>query len=406
MSSGVGNGLVVVGSGPAGLAAARAFRERDDRPVLMITEDPELPYMRPALTKDFLQGDSELDDLWLIDDDSLLQLRIEVRHRTSVRDVDPARQIVVTGDGSLLPYEELVLATGSQPVPLPVPGGDHPDLIHVRDLASGHRLRELAGRQDRHVVVLGSGFIGCEAAASLARRGLDVTLVSQEEVPHASRLGDPAGRQILAWLRDAGVTMLLGSAVTRIEATGDGFSVHRGDAPTVLAGAVVVGAGARADLSVAEAAGARTERGGVVVDTSMRTTVPHVFAVGDLAYAHHTAAGRRLRVEHWGDAETHGEIAGATAAGSPQSWHTPPGFWSTIGDRTLKYSAWGDGHDEAVFTGDPDRWTVWFRAGDELCGVLTHEDDEAYERGQQLLERRARFDSVTAAGARPGSPRS
>lgn len=396
--------MVVVGSGPAGLAAARAFRKLDiDSPVTMITEDPHPPYARPPLTKDFLRGESELDDLWLTDPGWAEDERVEIRDATSATAVDPGRQAVITDDGMIHPYAALVLATGSQPVPLPVPGGDLPGLIHVRDLSSGHRLRELAARSDRPVIVVGSGFIGCEAAASLALRGVPVTLVSAESLPHEERLGESAGREIHRWLLEAGVLTRMGSPVSRIEECGDGFAVELESSGRLTAAAVVVGGGARPDLTLAEPAGLTIANGGIVVDASMRTTVPGIFAVGDIAYAQHAAAGRRLRVEHWGDAETHGQIAGAVAAGAAEVWDQPPGFWSTIGDQTLKYTAWDDGHDGWTFTGDSDRWSVWFRKGKELCGVLTHEDDDAYELGRQLLGRRARFAEIPADVLSTGS---
>ncbi|HEU5483468.1 MAG TPA: FAD-dependent oxidoreductase [Microlunatus sp.] len=390
-------GLVVVGSGPAGLAAVRSFRERDpDSPVTMITEDPHPPYARPPLTKDFLQGASDLDELWLTDPGWLDEQQIRLLRATSVVSLDLRRRTVITGTGTAVPYGVVVLATGSEPVRLPVPGGDHPELIYVRDLTSGHRLRDLAERRPGRVAVLGSGFIGCEAAASLATRGLDVVLISDEEIPHSARLGADAGREVHRWLRDAGVDTVLGSPVSSITGTRQGFELELDGGRRLGVAAVVVGGGARPALALAEDAGLRIENGGVQVDASLRTADPHVFAVGDIACARNTAADRRLRVEHWGDAETHGEIAGAVAAGDSRTWDDPPGFWSTIGDRTLKYSAWGDGHDGWVFTGGPDRWSVWFRSGDELCGVLTHADDDAYELGQQLLGRRASFDEAVA----------
>ena len=388
-------GLVGVGSGPGGLAAVRSLRERDaDRPVTMITEDSQLPYARPPLTKDFLRGESDLDELWLTDPEWLGEHRIEVRRGTRVRELDPRRRLLVLADGSSVGYGNVVLATGSRPVRLPLPGGDHPDVLYIRDLGSGRRLRELAAGRDGRIVVVGSGFIGCEAAASLAIRGRDVVLVTGEDLPHAARLGEAAGGQIHGWLQEAGVETRLGTPVAAITRTGTGFDLALEDGTRLSADSVVIGGGASPDLGLAEGANLSIRDGGVEVDASMRTSAPHVFAVGDLACAYNTAAGRHLRVEHWGDAEAHGEIAGAALAGDLRSWDDPPGFWSTIGDKTLKYSAWGDGHDYWVFTGSPDRWAVWFRSGDELCGVLTHEDDDAYERGQQLLSRRAAFEEI------------
>ncbi len=396
----VERGLVVVGSGPGGLAAVTAFREHDrETPVVLVTTDPHPPYARPPLTKDFLRGEAGLEELWLTETGWFAEQRIELRLGTTVTAIDRDARRVELADGSTLDYRELVLATGAHPTPLPIPGGDDPDLVSVRTLEHGHRLRELVGGPGR-VAVIGSGFIGCEVAASLAHRGVDVVLITDEDRPHAARLGDDAGRQIEGWLTEAGVELLLGAGLTRIIRDADGFLLERGDAPAVRAAAVVVAGGATPDLELIEAAGLATEQGGVVVDAQLRTADPHVFAVGDLAYAAHPVAGRALRVEHWGDAEAHGKVAGTIAAGGTATWEDPPGFWSSIGDRTLKYSAWGDGHDEARFVGDADRWSVWYRRGDELVGVLTHEDDDAYERGQELLARGARFDEAPVS--RPG----
>ena len=304
----VDRGLVVVGSGPAGLAAAQAFREQDaGTPVTMITADPHPPYARPPLTKDYAQGDSDLDDLWLTEPGSLDEQRIELRLGTPVTAVDTERRQVRLTDGDVVEYAQVVLATGSQPVPIPVPGGDDPDLLYVRDLISGHRLRALAERRDRRVAVIGSGFIGCEAAASLAARGLEVVLVSDETVPHAARLGEEAGREIHRWLAAAGVELVLGVPLARISRGRDGdFVVALEDGCEHRASDVVVATGARPELAVAEQSGLVIENGGVRVDASMRTSSAAVFAVGDIAFAEHDVAGRRLRVEHWGDAEQHG----------------------------------------------------------------------------------------------------
>ncbi len=389
-------GLVVVGSGPAGLAAVQAFREREvGVPVTMITKDPHLPYARPPLTKDFLRGDSTADDLWLTEPGWFDQQQVRVRHETAVVAVDAGRRMVRLGDGSEMPFTDVVLATGSTPVPLPVPGGDDLGLIHVRDLASGRRLRGLTERSGSRVAVIGSGFIGCEAAASLALAGTQVVLVSDEEVPHAKRLGVDAGRELHGWMSAAGVDTRLGVGLASVFRGSGGFVLELADGQRLSVGDVVMAGGARPELGIAERSGLQIENGGVRVDASMRTSAPHVFAVGDIAFADHAAAGRPLRVEHWGDAERHGTIAGTVVGGGAASWREPPGFWSTIGDKTLKYSAWGDGYDGLVFTGSPDRWTVWYRRGEEICGVLTHNDDAAYEHGQQLLARRAQFSEIS-----------
>jgi NADPH-dependent 2,4-dienoyl-CoA reductase/sulfur reductase-like enzyme len=319
---------------------------------------------------------------------------VDVRQATSVVALDTERHLVLLGDSRTVPYGEVVLATGSAPTQLPVPGGDDPGVVYVRDLASGHRLREIAASTGSRVAVIGSGFIGCEAAASLSLGGAQVVLISDEEVPHAKRLGTDAGREIHRWLATAGVETMLGVPLAGIERRADGYALELGDGARVRVDHVVGAGGARPALGVAERSGLLIENGGVRVDSSLRASAPHTFAVGDIAFADHAAAGRPLRVEHWGDAEQHGTIAGTVAGGGSVSWQDPPGFWSTIGTRTLKYSAWGDGHDDLVFEGDADSWTVWYRRGEEICGVLTHARDGDWERGQQLLSRRARFDEV------------
>lgn len=240
------------------------------------------------------------------------------------------------------------------------------------------------------MIVIGSGFIGCEVAASLAARGRDVALVTGEDIPHAKRLGQWAGRRVAAWLAADGVELRTGSGVAALRRD-RGWQVELQDGSVLHADAVVCGSGAAPNLDLARGAGLETEAGGIPTDAQLRTTDRHVFAVGDIAHALNTAAGRRLRVEHWGDAETHGQIAGTVAAGHDARWDSASGFWSGIGRRTLKYTAWGDGHDEAVSRGDGDAWSVWYRSGDALAGVLTFNDDHAYEEGQRLLERGASF---------------
>ena len=334
--------LVIVGSGPAGLAAARAFRERDENtPVLMITADRHPAYNRPPLTKDYLRGESERDELWLVEEDWYADHDVELRLATRVSDLDPGRRHVTITDGSKIRYRDLVLATGSRPKPLDVPGGDHPELILVRDLDSGDRLRTLGGQTGTRVVVIGSGFIGCEAAASLATRGLDVTLVHSDDHPHTTRLGAEAGKRIGDWLTEHGVTRRTATRVSALERRARGLAGRarrRLDAHR-RRGGLRRRCGTERRAGPASGAAARPRRDCHRAD--LRTADLHIFAVGDIAYALNSAAGRRLRVEHWGDADRHGTIAGTVAAGGVDRWAEAPGFWSGIGDRTLKYSAWG-----------------------------------------------------------------
>jgi NADPH-dependent 2,4-dienoyl-CoA reductase/sulfur reductase-like enzyme len=383
--------LLVVGGGPAGLSAATAFREHGGTgDVLLVSADPALPYDRPPLSKTYLRGDSGEADLPMQPATFYRDQRIATHLGTEVLALDPARSTATLTGGSTVHYRRCVLATGADPAPMPVPGADHPDVRLLRSLISA---RALVGRAAaaRSPVVLGSGFIGCEAAASLAARGLAVTLVTDEAQPQRARLGDAVGKRIAAWLADAGVTLILGSPVRRIER---GRVVHPADGPPIEADLVLMAGGVRPHGRLAEDAGLAVADGRVVADEHMRTSAPNVFAAGDVAYAHNASAGRPLRVEHWGEALIMGEIAGTVAAGGEAAWTDAPGFWSTVGERTIKYAAWGDGFDHVRFIEHDDgSFTAWYGRDGVTVGVLTFEADEDYEAGRAAVQRARPFAS-------------
>ncbi|WP_460811066.1 NAD(P)/FAD-dependent oxidoreductase [Microlunatus endophyticus] len=295
-----------------------------------------------------------------------------------------------------------MLATGSRPAVLPVEGADHPGVIYVRDRASGERLRGLRGA-DIRAVVIGSGFIGCEAAASLARTGTMVTMLTPEAVPHERRLGPDAGHRVAEWLRSDGVDLQTDAKVSRIERDGDGWQVTLADGRALGCDAVVSASGATPDASLAREAGLSIRDDAIAVDASMRSSDQQIWAAGDVASAVNRAAGRPLRVEHWGEAETMGEIAGRAIAGQGAAWDQPPGFWSEIGDRTLKYSAWGDGFDHAELLENAAGWAVVYAGDGLIVGVLCHEWDDVYEHAQQLISDRRPFaEAKVALGAATG----
>jgi 3-phenylpropionate/trans-cinnamate dioxygenase ferredoxin reductase subunit len=332
--------LVIVGGGPAALAAARGYREAGgDGDVTMLTRELVLPYTRPALSKEYLRGEVDEASLALEPPEWYADHGVEVRLGTTMAAVGDDVELT---DGTTIPFDACVLATGARPRRL----FDGP--LTLRSLADA---RELAKRQGS-ATVIGSGFIGCEAAASLAMKGLDVTLVTDEDIPHRARLGEAAGQRIAGWLLALGVKLRTGAKATE---------------GTLMA------------------VGIESER--IPVDAGMRTSREAVYAVGDLVSAHNASAGRPLAVEHWGEALNMGEIAGRNAAGEDRVWDVAPGFWSTIGTHTLKYAAWGDGFDDARMVEHADgAFTVWYGREGTTVGVLTHDRDEDYERGKPLVE--------------------
>jgi 3-phenylpropionate/trans-cinnamate dioxygenase ferredoxin reductase subunit len=376
--------MLVVGGGPAGLAAVRGYRDAGGMgSVAIVCDEERMPYRRPPLTKELLRGELDEAELALEAEAWLAEQSVSLVSGRAVA-LDPTAHSVTLAGGRRLRYARCVLATGAEPRRLTVPGCDDPgvrvvrSLDHVRELV--HRLRSAP-----NAIVIGSGFIGCEIAASLRRRGHAVTLVSDEPAPNERRLGPDAGAELAQWLTDEGVDLRLGVGVEAIRRVGDALEVIAAET-TVRAAVVVMATGVapRGELLAGEPEA--LSDGAVAVDDAMRTRLPDLLAAGDVARAFNAAAGRQLRVEHWGDALTQGEIAGATVAGKAASWDSVPGFWSTIGARVLKYAAWGDGHDEVLFERRAaGAFVARYEREGRLVGILAHDADEDYERGQDLI---------------------
>ncbi|MBA3472639.1 MAG: FAD-dependent oxidoreductase, partial [Rubrobacter sp.] len=349
------------------------------------------PYNRPPLTKEYLRDEIERDQLPIESAEWFEENNVELRLATTVRSLDRDRRVVETEDGEV-PYDSLVLATGSEPIRIPIPGADDPEILVMRTLENSERLKSRVGEGSRAVVV-GSGFIGCEAAASLSLRGAEVTLISLEEGPQRERLGEDVSERIEGWLEGYGVKLYLGTRVEGIERKNGGFQITVEGGETVVAGTVLFGTGVEPRTRLAEEAGLEIEEGGIVTDSSMRTSAPGIFAVGDIVFAMNESAGSRQKVEHWGDALEHGRIAGTVLAGGEAVWTMAPGFWSTIGDKTLKYWAWSRGWDEAKFENkdgaEGEAFTVWYGKEGVTVGVLAHNADEDYEEGRALIEQGA-----------------
>jgi 3-phenylpropionate/trans-cinnamate dioxygenase ferredoxin reductase subunit len=382
--------FLIIGGGPAGLSAARAYRDRGgDGTVAIVTDEGRMPYRRPPLTKELLRGESAEADLPLEDEGWLDEQGVDLIAGRAVA-LDAERRRVLLSGGRQLEYVSCLLATGAEPTRLPVPGGDRPWVHVVRTVEHVQRLTARLG-DGAHAVVIGSGFIGCEIASSLRARGHAVDLISDEPLPNSGRLGEPPAQILRDWLTEDGVGIHLGQPVQSIERS-DG-SVAVSTAEELLVGDLVVmatGVAPRSEL--AAQAGLELDAGAIPVSAAMRTARDGVMAAGDVCRADNLVAGRALRVEHWGDALGQGEIAGQTAAGVDAGWDEVPGFWSTIGTRVLKYAAWGDGFDATrIHHEDGGAFVAWYGREGVIAGVLTHERDEDYDRGRELIAQGAQW---------------
>jgi 3-phenylpropionate/trans-cinnamate dioxygenase ferredoxin reductase subunit len=383
--------VLIIGGGPAAHAAAAAYREAGGAgPVRILAGETEWPYERPPLTKEFLRGESGREELLLDHVEWYRGHDVAVELGCEVRELDLEAGEARDAEGRAWAFERVLLATGARPLVPDIPGADGPDVRTVRTVGDSEGLRALAANLE--VLVVGSGFIGCEAAASLAMAGEGrVAMATMEPSPQLERLGEEVSARIGGWLEGHGVELLGGAELAEIAATPSGSVARFRDGRERAADAVVLALGVERNDELAAAAGLEVENG-VPVDAAMVSADPRLLAAGDVAHAENVAAGRRLRVEHWGEALNMGEVAGRTLAGEEARWDTAPGFWSTIGERSLKYVGWGEGFDEVRFeAGAGESFVARYGRGGELVGVLAHDDDDAYERGREEVEAGARW---------------
>jgi 3-phenylpropionate/trans-cinnamate dioxygenase ferredoxin reductase subunit len=389
MTAGAEERIVIVGGGPAAQAAASSYREAGGAgPVTILAREADPPYERPPLTKDFLRGESGREALPLVDRRWYAEHAIDLRTAVEVAEIDLGVPAARATDGEVLPFDRLLLATGAEPLVPPIPGADGTGVQAMRRVGDAELLAELGSGDP--VLVVGSGFVGCEAAASLAMRGAGVTMATLEAAPQLERLGAEVAAEIGGWLEAAGVEVLPEAELRSLRPAGDRATrADFTDGHGLVADRVLLALGVERNDGLAAAAGIAVDDG-VQVNAAMESADPRVLAAGDVAFAFNPTAGRRLRVEHWGEALNMGEVAGRTMAGVEAGWGVAPGFWSTIGERTIKYVGWGDGWDSKRFEpGDEGAFACWYGREGELVGVAAHRDDAAYERGRELIEERA-----------------
>jgi NADPH-dependent 2,4-dienoyl-CoA reductase/sulfur reductase-like enzyme/nitrite reductase/ring-hydroxylating ferredoxin subunit len=351
--------VVIVGGGAAGVACAEALRaEGYGGPIALVTSEGTDPVDRPNLSKDYLAGNAPEEWVYLRTGDALAGVGIAVVREAAVA-IDRTNKLVRTA-GRELPFDALLVATGAEPVKLPLPGAELPHVHTLRTLADS---RAIAGGGGPAVVV-GSSFIGLEVAASLRARGLDVTVVGAESVPLARVLGDEVGSFIRRVHEAKGVTFRLGRKPTKITAS----HVVLDDGSELPARQVVLGVGVRPRLELAKAAGLTIDRG-VVVDDQLRAA-PGIWAAGDIA--RYPWGGERVRIEHWQVAVRHGQAVARAMLGRAER-ASVPFFWSQHHDVTLNYVGHAEWFGTPEIYGSLDRRDahVVYRDGDAIRAVVT-----------------------------------
>jgi 3-phenylpropionate/trans-cinnamate dioxygenase ferredoxin reductase subunit len=345
------NEAVIVGGGLAAAKAVESLRENGlEGRIVLIGEEPELPYERPPLSKDYLRGESDREAARPHPAEFYAENEIELRTGTRVEEIATAEHEVVLAGGERIGWERLLAATGAEPRRLDLPGSDLDGILYLRDFADADRLSAALGEASR-VAVVGAGWIGAEVAASARQLDVDVTLIERAEVPLEAVLGREVGAIYADVHREHDVELLAGAATEGFEGDRRVEAVRIADGDPVACDLVVVGIGVVPRTGLAEAAGIEIDNG-IVADERLETSVPGIFAAGDVVNAHNPFYERRLRVEHWANAIRTGEEAGRTMVGLPAGEPQIPYFFSDQYDVGMEYRGYASGDDEVVFRGD------------------------------------------------------
>lgn len=373
-TDGAPESIVIVGGGAAGNAAAETLRrEGYTGPVTLLSADANLPCDRPNLSKNFLAGTAPAEWLPLRSIDFYQAHHIDLRLNTQVIGIEPAQRRLQLGDGSQLSYGALLLATGAEPIRLAIPGADLPHVHYLRTQADSEALvsRALGARR---AVVIGASFIGLEVAASLRARNIEVQVVGRETCVMEKVLGPQVGHFIQALHEQHGVKFHLGTSPAQIDA--QGVTLESGE--TLPADLVVIGVGVRPVLALAEQAGLAMDRG-VVVDAFLQTSVPGIFAAGDMARWPDRLSGAPIRVEHWVVAERQGQTAARNLLGRRERFDAVPFFWTEHYDFALAYVGHAEDWDQADIDGSlqaRDCTVTYRRGGLKRAVAVIHRDLE------------------------------
>jgi 3-phenylpropionate/trans-cinnamate dioxygenase ferredoxin reductase component len=405
--------FVIVGASLAGASAAATLREEGFRGrIILLGEEAELPYERPPLSKDYLRGESQREKFLVHPAPRYDELQIDLRLGQRAIALDPAARDVTVEGGERLRYDRLLLATGSSPRRLALPGHDLEGIHYLRTVADSEAIAARAKRASR-AVVIGGGWIGAEVAASLRQLGLTVTLVVPTSVPLERVLGVEVGGVYGDLHAENGVQVAPGKRAVAFRGSTTVESVEIDDGTEIAADLVVVGVGAEPRIELARAAGLDVGTG-VNVDEYLEASVPGIFAAGDIAEAWHPDFGARVRIEHWDNAKRQGRAAARNMLGRAEPYRRVPYFYSDQFDLGMEYAGYAPAWDEVVFRGDPAKRefvAFWLRNGRVVAGMnaniwdVNDEIIRLIEAGQPVDRERLTDATVplTSVAAQPSS---
>jgi 3-phenylpropionate/trans-cinnamate dioxygenase ferredoxin reductase subunit len=380
------NHLVIAGGGQAAVQAAQSARQDGfDGPISLLSNEPWLPYQRPPLSKKFLAGELEAERLHLKPHEFYSTREIDVRLETSVSAIDPARHRIELADGESIDYSHLLLATGSAPRALELPGSGLAGIRALRTLADVEAIRSgfLPGRK---LLIVGAGYIGLEVAAVARARGLEVTVIEAADRVMARSVCPAVSNFYADYHRQHGVELRLGTQLTGFTGEASVRAATTATGETIDSDLVVVGIGIVPCVALAKRAGLAIDNG-IAVDACARTTAPGIFAAGDCTSHPHPWVGHRVRLESVHNAIEQGKAAAAAICGREDPFSAVPWFWSDQYDLKLQIAGLSTGYDETVMRGDPDTgsFSVYYLRAGRVIAVDAINDPRGFMTARKRL---------------------
>lgn len=384
--------VLIIGAGHGGAQAAIALRQNKfEGSVAIIGDEPDLPYERPPLSKEYFAGEKSFERLLIRPEAFWLERRIDMILNTRIVSVDSAAHTIEAEDGRRFGFGTLIWATGGAPRTLPIPGADLPGVQGVRTRADADAMKA-ASVNAGQIVVIGGGYIGLEAAAVLAKAGKKVILLEALDRVLARVAGEPLSRFYEDEHRAHGVDVRLGVSVTAIEGEDHVTGVRLADGSVIPADLVIVGIGIVPAVGPLIAAGAQTACGGVLVDQTCRTSLPDVFAIGDCAaHANGFCDDNIIRLESVQNANDQATLVAKAIVGDPQAYAAIPWFWSNQYDLKLQTVGLSTGYDDVVLRGDPLNRSfsiIYLKAGHVIALDCVNATKD-YVQGRALVVARA-----------------
>jgi len=379
--------IVIIGAALAGASAAIALRDQGYQGELtVIGEEGQLPYERPPLSKVVLIGERDEPD-WVAEEATYEDKGISLKLGTTATRIDRGRKVVVASRTEY-PYDKLLIATGAGSRRLDLPGADLDGLLTLRTLEESLALRERFTEGAR-IVIVGGGWIGCEAAAAARQHGANVTMIEPRSQPLLQVCGEQIGATFAALHHDHGVDLRLGIGVTGFAGDGAVSSVHTKGHASVPADIVLIAVGAAPNIALADVAGLQLANGGIAVDVTLRSSDPDIYAVGDVAAHDHPKYPHRIRVEHWANAKDQGAHVALNLLGAEEPYLLRPFFFSDQYDLGCEYRGFADPtKDRLVVRGDlksREFTAFWVRAGAVAAAMNVNQWDDA-DTLQELVD--------------------